>query len=161
ETHRLEVARAARKCLFFYFYIMDRELGFMHVRLQSWFPFSIQVYVNGREWLCRELERRGVGFERSDNKILRIDDPALAQRLAQEFAERKWENVLDALARRYNPYLTQVERSGFGRYYWVVDQCEVATDIMFKSRKTLDEVLPEMYEAALLHFSPDDVLRFL
>jgi hypothetical protein len=98
ETHRLEVVRAARKCLFFYFYIMDRELGFMHVRLQSWFPFSIQVYVNGREWLCRELERRGVGFERSDNKILRVDDLDLAQRLAKQFAERKWVRVLDAFA---------------------------------------------------------------
>jgi hypothetical protein len=49
ETHRLEVVRAARKCLFFYFYIIDRELGFMHIRLQSWFPFSVQVYVNGHE----------------------------------------------------------------------------------------------------------------
>lgn len=161
ETHRLEVMRAARKCLFFYFYIMDRELGFMHVRLQSWFPFSIQVYVNGREWLCRELERRGVGFERSDNKILRVDDLDLAQRLAKQFAERKWVRVLDAFARRFNPHLRQIVKSGFGSYYWVVDQCEVATDIMFKTRKALDEVLPELYEAALLHFSPEDVLRFL
>src|SRR5262249_53527594 len=62
ETHKLEVVRGARKCLHFYFYIMDREFGFMHVRLQSWFPFNIQVYVNGHEWLCRQLERRGVGF---------------------------------------------------------------------------------------------------
>ena len=37
ETHKLEVVRAGRKCLHFYFYIMDREFGFMHVRLQSWF----------------------------------------------------------------------------------------------------------------------------
>jgi hypothetical protein len=161
KTQRLEVVRAARKCLYFYFYIMDREFGFMHVRLQSWFPFSIQVYVNGREWLCRALEQRGIGFERSDNKIVRVDDLATAQRLAKEFSERKWVSVLDAFARRYNPYLKQIEKAGFGRYYWVVDQCEVATDVMFKSRKALDEVLPEMYEAALLQFSPDDVLRFL
>jgi len=31
------------KCLHFYFYYLDRELGFIHVRLQSWFPFQIQV----------------------------------------------------------------------------------------------------------------------
>jgi hypothetical protein len=161
QTHRLEVVRAARKCLFFYFYLMDRELGFMHVRLQSWFPFSIQVYVNGREWLCRELERRGVGFERSDNKILRVDDLDLAQRLAKQFAERKWVRVLDAFARRFNPHIQQIVKSGFGSYYWVVDQCEVATDVLFKDRKALEEVLPELYEAALLHFSPEDVLRFL
>lgn len=161
ETHRREVVRARRKCLYFYFYLIDRELGFMHIRLQSWFPFEIQVYINGREWLCRELDRRKIGFRRSDNKIVWVEDVDLAQRLASGFAERKWVRLLDTLARRVNPYLWQVVRSGFGGYYWVVDQCEVATDVMFKDRKTLDELLPEIYEAALLHFSPDDVLRFL
>lgn len=160
-THRLEVVRAPRKCLFFYFYIIDRELGFMHIRVQSWFPFSIQVYVNGHEWLCQQLGRRKIGFTRSDNKILWVEDLDLAQRLAQRFAKRDWVSLLDALARRVNPYLWQVVRSGFGGYYWVVDQCEVSTDVMFKDRKALEEVLPELYEAAMLHFSPDDVLRFL
>ena len=47
-----------RKCLHFYFYLIDTELGFMHVRLQSWFPFQIQIYLNGREWLARQLDRR-------------------------------------------------------------------------------------------------------
>ena len=69
--------------------------------------------------------------------------------------------VLDAIARRVNPYLWDVMRSGFGGYSWVVDQCEVSTDVVFKNRKALEEVLPELYEAALLHFSATDVLRFL
>src|SRR5262249_32716446 len=161
ETHKLEVVRGARKGLHFYFYIMDREFGFLHVRLQSWFPFNIQVYVNGHEWLCRQLERRGVGFKRSDNKILHVDNLDLAQSLAKSFAERGWVRFLDALARRFNPYLREVIQSGFGGYYWVVDQCEVSTDVVFKSRKALEEVLPELYDAALRNFSPDDVLRFL
>ncbi len=161
QSYKLEVARAARKCLHFYFYVMDRNLGFMHVRLQSWFPFSIQVYVNGHEWLCQQLARRQVGFRRSDNKVLWVEDLALAQRLAQRFVERNWVRLLDALARRVNPYLWEVVRSGFGGYYWVADQCEISTDIMFKDRQALEEVLPELYEAILLHFSAEDVLRFL
>lgn len=36
-----------RKCLHLYFYVIDRELGFMHLRLQTWFPFQIQIYLNG------------------------------------------------------------------------------------------------------------------
>jgi hypothetical protein len=51
-----------RKCLHFYFYLIDAELGFMHVRLQSWFPFQIQIYLNGREWLARQLDKRGIGY---------------------------------------------------------------------------------------------------
>jgi hypothetical protein len=33
------------------------------VRLQSSFPFTIQVYVNARAWLARQLERAGIGDE--------------------------------------------------------------------------------------------------
>ena len=70
-----------RKCLHFYFYLIDRDLGFMHVRIQSWFPFQIQVYLNGRECLARQLDRRGIGYERYENTFLRIDDMPAALRL--------------------------------------------------------------------------------
>ena len=32
----------------------------MHVRLQSWFR-SIQVCINGREWLTQKMKRVGLG----------------------------------------------------------------------------------------------------
>jgi hypothetical protein len=35
--------------------VIDRELGFIHIRLQTWFPFQVQVYLNGHEWLARQL----------------------------------------------------------------------------------------------------------
>lgn len=161
ETHKLEVVRQARKCLFFYFYFMDRDFGLMHVRLQSWFPFGIQVYVNGREWLCRQLDRRNIGYERHDNAIVRVDDLAEAQRLADNFARRDWVRVLDAMAHRVNPLLAVIKAAGFGGYHWVADQCEVATDVLFKSRAALDELMPELFEKVLLSFGAEDVLRFL
>jgi hypothetical protein len=43
---------AWRKCLVLSFYFLDREFGFCHARVQTWFPFTIQVYVNGHEWLA-------------------------------------------------------------------------------------------------------------
>jgi hypothetical protein len=69
-TRRLEVTRRPSKCLSYSFYYVDRELGFMHVRLQSWFPFPIQVYVNGREYLYKQLNHRSVAYQRHDNAIL-------------------------------------------------------------------------------------------
>ena len=67
QTHKLEVIRRRSKCLHFYFYYLDAELGFIHIRLQSWFPFQIQVYANGRECLSRYLDQQGVVYERYDN----------------------------------------------------------------------------------------------
>jgi hypothetical protein len=56
---RPAIRPAWRKCLLLYFYFVDRHFGLLHVRLQTWFPFTIQVYVNGHEWLARQLDQRG------------------------------------------------------------------------------------------------------
>ncbi len=57
ESKRLVLTPALRKCLFLYFYFVDREFGLMHVRLQTWLPMSIQVCLNGREYLARRLDK--------------------------------------------------------------------------------------------------------
>ncbi len=161
KTHRLEVVYRPSKCLAYYFYYMDPELGFMHIRVQSWFPFPIQVYVNGREYLKKQFNKRHIPYKPYDNTFLSVDDLPLAQKLVEHFVEHNWVKVLDAFARRVNPLLPEVIKAGFGSYYWVIDQCEVATDVMFKDRPTLEAILPDLFEAATLTFSAEDVLRFL
>ncbi|HQU32648.1 MAG TPA: hypothetical protein PLA96_14270 [Candidatus Brocadia sapporoensis] len=63
EKQKLEVVIRERKCLFLYFYYQHKEFGFMHVRLQTWFPFQIQIYINGREWLAKRLDGEGIGYQ--------------------------------------------------------------------------------------------------
>ena len=150
-----------RKCLHLYFYVIDRELGFMHIRLQTWFPFQIQVYLNGHEWLARQLERRGVDFDRYENTFLRIDDLALAERLCGRFIRRRWSRLFDAFARRVNPWLSVIRHQGFGSYYWCIDACEVSTDLMWSSRRRLLDILDDLFDHAIRAFAADDVVRFL
>jgi hypothetical protein len=150
-----------RKCQHVYFYLIHPELGFMHVRLQTWFPFQIQVWVNGHEWLARQLDQRRLHYRRYENAFLEIEDLAAAQRLARRFRRRLTAHVLDALARRYNPLLSLMGRLGFGSYYWAIDACEIATDVMWKSRSALLDVEPDLFDHAIRAFSADDVKRFL
>ena len=161
QTHRLEVVRANRRCLHFYFYFIDPEFGFMHVKLQSWFPFRIQLYINGREWLAKQLDKRGVGYRRYENSFTEIENMAIAQELCEHFAHRKWPRVLNGFARKVNPLLSLIKQSGFGGYYWVLDQGEIATDIMFGDRKTLQAIMPDLFDHALKEFSAEDVMKFL
>jgi hypothetical protein len=161
ETHLLEAVRKPRKCLHFYFYYLDPELGFMHVRLQSWFPFEIQIYINAREWLARQLDQRHIAYERYDNKLTQIADWETAQALCEKFAHRKWPRVLNAFARRVNPHLPTIQKAGFKGYYWVTDQCEHATDVLFRDRAYLAALAPALMELAMTAFSADDILRFL
>ena len=161
ETHKLEAVRKQRKCLHFYFYLIDPELGFMHIRLQSWFPFGIQVYINGHEWLAQEMERQGIAYERYDNCFTHIDDLEAAQKLCERFAHRRWPRILNAFAGWVNPMLRTIQQTGFGGYYWVIDQCEIATDVMFEDRARLMALVPDLFEHATLDFSAEDVMRFL
>jgi len=161
QTQRLEVVRRNSKCLYFYFYYLDAELGFMHIRLQSWFPFQIQVYVNGRECLSRYLDRQGITYERYENSFTRIDDLATAQAFCDQFTHFEWPGVLNALAERVNPILEVIQAAGFRGYYWVADQCEIATDLMFEERASLEAILPDLFEHAILKTACQDTLRFL
>ena len=66
-NQRIEIEPRRRKCLFLYHYQIHPRLGFMHARIQTWFPFAIQVCLNGREWLARDMDAAGLGHERRDN----------------------------------------------------------------------------------------------
>ena len=160
-SHKLEVVRRQSKCLHYYFYYLDAELGFIHVRLQSWFPFQMQVYVNGRECLARYLDQQGIAYERYDNTFTRIDNLEAAHSFCEKFSHFEWPPVLNALANRVNPILNTIQAAGFGSYYWVADQCEIATDLMFKDRATLAAILPDLFEHAIIKTACENVLRFL
>jgi len=40
------------KCLHYYFYFLDEELGLTYVRVPTWLPCRLQVYFNGHNWLA-------------------------------------------------------------------------------------------------------------
>jgi hypothetical protein len=150
--------REQGKCLFLYFYVMDREFGLMHVRLQTWLPFDIQVCINGREYLARQMVRNGIGFEQRDNCFTRIDDLPRAQELIGRLETRRWAKLLNAWARRVNPLPGELDLHG---YYWSLRESEYATDVMFRDTGRLKEVYPALVDHALRQFNGQDVLKFL
>jgi hypothetical protein len=160
-TGRLELFRRERKCLHHYLYVIDDEFGFMHVRIQGWIPYECQIYINGREWLARQLDKRGIGYVRWDNSLLAIDDLDAAAGLCERFAHKAWPRVLNAFARRLNPLLPAIRAANYGGYYWVLDQAEIATDVMFTTRPRLLAVWPDLVRHAALNMSSEDVLGFL
>ena len=50
-----------------YQYWYDEYFGFMGARIQTWFPFAIQMWMNGREWLAHRMDREGLAYRRQDN----------------------------------------------------------------------------------------------
>jgi len=147
------------RCLTLYFYFMDRKFGFMHVRLQTWFPFMIQIYINGHEWLAKKMDARGIGYQKLKNAFLSIDDCQKAQKIADKFPKQRWEKVFSSFARRLNPLLKGILKGM--EYYWVTAQSEYATDIMFKDPASLSPLYKKLHRHSTVCFSAEDVLTFL
>jgi hypothetical protein len=149
------------KCLHLYKYYLHPRFGFMNARIQTWFPFTIQVCLNGREWLARQLQRDGRSFLREDNCFTRLDQPALAQRRMDQQLETNWPRVLRAIARSLNPGHATIFKRVPMDYYWTAYQTEWATDVMFQNPRSLAGIYPALVRHAMLHFQSPDVMRFL
>jgi hypothetical protein len=159
-ARKRELVAALRKCAFHYHYYLDPEFGFMHVRIQTWIPFTIQVYVNGREWLAHRMDEAGLSYRRADNCFTQVEDFDQAQVLMDGLGRLDWSKRLEALGRRVNPDLLPAPGEPL-RYYWTAHQTEWATDVAFHSPRALASVFPQLALGAITGFSSADVLRFL
>ena len=102
-THKTYLRPDSGKCLHYYFYFMDRELGLVYLRVPTWAPFRLQFYCNGHSWLARKLTSKGIGYTMADNAFVHIDDWALAQALADTLSPDQLHRTLDRYARLYCP----------------------------------------------------------
>ncbi len=154
-----KVEPGLRVCLVLYYYWMDRDFGLMHIKVQTWFPFTVQVYVNGHEWLARKLTAARMRYRKVDNAFTWLEDAGRATELARGFWRRDWPKLLDVWARRVNPLLPSWLAGQ--NYYWVIDQAEFSTDVMFKDKQALASLRPRLYEHAALCFGAEQIMTFL
>jgi len=131
----------------------------MHLRIPTWFPFTIQIYLNGHDWLAGKMDQHGIDYQRLENAFLRIENPKRAQRFSDKLAEKNWPRILKAIARPFNPLLGDLLQTM--DYYWIVEQAEYATDVMFANRSALKPLYQELLKHATLCFGAEDVMSFL
>ena len=103
----------------------------MSIRIQTWFPYRIQIAMNGREWLARQLEQAGIGFERLGNKILQVDDFNAMQPLLDQQLTTNWCSLLDSFVPIAFPTITSTLGTDLS-YTWNLWQSEWASDFLFK-----------------------------
>ena len=161
DSKRLELALRHRKCLHLYHYHMHPTFGFMHARIQTWFPFSIQICLNGREWLAHAMDAGGIGYRQRENCFTWLEDPKRAQRLMDRQVRAAWPELLDSIARGLNPQHEAMFQVHPIEYYWSTYQSEWATDILFRDSRSLARLYPRLIHHGLTTFLAPDVMRFL
>jgi len=154
----LEIRREQGQCMHLYRYYDHEKFGFMHVRLQTWFPFSIQICLNGREYLKRRLENKGIDFEMYDNSFTKLSDWSNAQILFDHMKDINWTRELELLTRNAFPNLHK--QIGDLSYSWSVYQSEWATDHTFESPETAKAIFDVIQRHAILNSNTASVLKF-
>ena len=159
-SQRLEVASRPTKCKHYYFYYNDAEFGWMFLKIQTWFPYNVQIYLNGREYTSRLLSKNSVPYEMYNNSFSYIGDFNKAQELADGILDYKISDSFDGMINKINCLLPSIKEIFHHSYYWCVDQCEFATDINFISRNDLSAFYKTLVETSFFTFSSNDIYSF-
>jgi hypothetical protein len=161
ETKKLDLVSRLRKCLFLYHYWIHPVFGFMNARIQTWFPFPVQICLNGREWLARQMEVADLKYVRQDNCFPWLEDFPRAQQLLEQQVRIDWRSQLDAIADQLHPLRAELFDDFPASYYWSTYQSEWATDLVFRDPAALKRLYPILMHHGVTTFASSHVMRFL
>lgn len=157
ETGQTYLKPTSGKCLHYYFYFIDAELGLVYLRVPTWCPFRLQFYCNGHSWLARQLMKTGIDYVMADNAFIRIDDWEKAQQLADGLSPDVLHRILDRYAKKCCPLLDV-----FGQtYHWSLMQVECSTDLAFRSDAMMKPLYAAISREAMLSVKAEQVMSFL
>lgn len=98
----------------YYCYGVDADFGPFFLKFSSYFPYNAKLYINGHEYLKRQLQKRAIAFKALDNGILSCEDPKTMRRLAEGLSAEK----IDALLRKWlkvlpHPFTAKDRATGY------------------------------------------------
>jgi hypothetical protein len=148
------------KCLHYYHYYLDRAVGLRYTRLQTWFPFTMHIGLNGRDWLAGQMKQAGIDFVQKDNCFTWIKDLDAAQRLMDRQLQTAWPELLSAWAEHSNP-LEKTWLGGEMPYYWTAQEAEYATDLLFRTPEHLQRFYPWWVHYAYRSLKATSLLQYM
>lgn len=156
-THKTYLKYAPGKCIHYYFYFIDDELGLCYIRVPTWCPFRLQIYFNGHNLLANALDKRFIKYTLMDNAFVSIDDFPEAQILSDRLTVNTIHRKLDLFAELYCPIIKEFNL----HYRWSIMQVEYATDIIFKRQKDLKPIYENLTHTAIHTVKPNNIATFL
>src|SRR6202008_2509481 len=160
-SNAISLEIAPRKCTPGWHSFLTADFGLLSGHVQSWFPFPVEVCLNGREWLARQMDRAGLRYQKADNCFIKLKDAAAAQALLDEQLHTDWPKVLNTLLDQCHPLHSEICAPLGQGYYWSAAQSEYATDLIFKDIQSLAALYPQFLHHGIRSFASADVLRFL
>jgi len=157
QTGKTYLKGSTSKCSTYYFYFIDELLGLCYVRVPTWLPFRLQIYLNGHNWLAAKLKEAKINYKMLDNAFIEIDDWEKANEIVRTLKVEELHNRLDIFSNIYCPVYKDFEQS----YHWSITQCEYSTDIVFKKQQDLQAIYGKLIQTAVHTVKPEHIVSFL
>ena len=128
---RFHFYKADRRVTCYYFYLWDAEFGPGFIKICSYFPYPMKVWVNGHEWAKQQARRAGIGFSELSNGFADCDDPAGLQAICDRLGPTQIEQFFDRWLTVLPVPLTDADRAA--GYWWELSmrQIETSRSIVF------------------------------
>jgi hypothetical protein len=114
-----------RRVSVFYFYIWDERMGPGFIKICTYFPYPIKVWVNGHEWAKRQAIAAGIGFTELSNGFATCTDPAGLQEICDRFGPGTVQVWFERWMARIPLPLTDADRDG--GFWWDLSMRQIET----------------------------------
>jgi len=114
-----------RRVSVFYVYIFDEQMGPGFIKICSYFPYPVKVWVNGHEWAKRQAAAAGIGFTALSNGFASCEDPAALQAICDRFGPGTVQVWFERWMARIPLPLDDADRDG--GYWWELSMRQIET----------------------------------
>jgi hypothetical protein len=115
--------KADRRVSVYYFYVWDDEFGPAFIKVCSYFPYPMKVWVNGHEWAKQQARRLGIGFTELANGFATCDDPDRLQQLCDRLGSATIQALFERWLARLPLPLGEADRAA--GYWWELSMRQV------------------------------------
>ena len=152
------LARQRSRFTHYYFYIRDETLGPMVMRVASFFPFQTTYYLNGHNFIEKELDRKKVGFRKNDNAFLAVSDPEALQAAADRFTSEVIRKQLEYWTLILGPKFSKRERAAMNlRRFYAVSQIEYCRNFIFKRNFPIHKIFERGCEIGMWRMTANKI----
>ena len=152
------LARQRSRFTHYYFYIRDETLGPIVMRVASFFPFQTTYYLNGHNFIEKELDREKVSFRKRDNAFLAVSDPEALQAAADRFTSDVIRKRIEYWTLILGPKFSKRERATMNlRRFYAVSQIEYCRNFIFKRNFPIHRIFERGCEMGLWRMTANKI----
>src|SRR5918995_506235 len=102
-----------------------QEFGPAFIKICSYFPYPIKVWVNGHEWAKRQATKAGIGFTELSNGFASCEDPAALQTICDRLGPGTIRGFFERWSSRLPLPLSAADRDA--GFWWDLTMRQVET----------------------------------